>query len=1674
MLLRRGVAGARMSGMGSASSYDNDSASHSGFSAGGNGSRSSSGRLRDNNRSRRSSSGAEDHGASSAGRTTSGAGGGSPYLHGMTTLPSAGLGLRWARTRGDDQEEGGSSASSSDDDDDNIDHNAAASSRSRSTSISFSSYDPRHHDPSHVNALNRSQRALVESTFIPSVPQCRTIDEALWATHELLSEGGKSPYDDQNQEGNWGTAVGVVEEEYDWLLDGDCDDDDEGNSGTAAAREEEVEAAPSTSPLEERIAHELRLELRRWYRAQEEDGTDGEGAGVGDGIASEKATMAKDDPARAEATEPTVAAAWTETGRFAGFDREVLRRQLLEDGNDDDGGHAQATDNGCCSDDAADASDSAKILPPDITESVDGGDVASSSSSSSEEESMESLSDEESDGAAPPLLLDLAVGRSADFLRSLPLAEPTSDEARFIRRTQIRLLREAGRGGAGGVAAGIVKEYDSDEDFYSDVDSDNSSLRTEEGDEEEEDECDGKGRHARDQIGINLEEDNWLRRTAAELEETISGEYFSNESDPVLSALLAVPWDERPPTDPAYVHGNRASFDKMEPYDEYFSRQLSELDQVQQRVTKRLVAGVRQRRSALDKGMRRIQDLDLDIARAHLEVEAGYNCLKRTRHAANRAEVPRNESDSVLGGLLIVADADARDRLRSLRSVVEEVNDLFGTEATIMVLPTSVAEYLDRIRLAAGLKESVYRLGGGRLSRLVCLADLRERVNDIGDHLASQMSVSLSLIIATRCEEKDRQHSEEEIDEDSIYDREGFVGQYATLLHSRLVLAQQEGHGGCESVMAGWANRLAAALCFEVDKCLARSLLDPTMTAQESTNGREQSEFAQDISQLRQQMSEIQDANPNDMSKLRIIMHNLFTVRFDFEHNANFLPWTYHKLCALVANTMQIYLEIEQWHAAPEEDQTSGESSLQCPAPETISCADLKRRMENETDNQDDTEWSAYFVSLFSKVQASKILLWRHCQSIFIRLLDQFIVYSTTNKAIKGRSDDEAGGDGKWAVQLEGLHDVWQLTKQINNLGRHFVGDGNESDALHPEWEGKLTQIFASHLRGVHVEAMNTMGAILAHETWMLLPIQIDAPVDWRDPHRDANKVDHKPGHEVKSALRNTLESLCPLHFVDSRVLASSGRRSWDNRLLYQEADIACFNQESANPFLESPEVDDKPSINDNRASDRSGLVSTTPQPPGTQPCTEELIDELYQAISSFVVQDPTGQLILTTATQGSLNGLSKWTARLLKVMDKLPLIAADVTKVISNLVDMYLLTVLRMCSGNGASEDVVLDISRDTAIAEDDGGNDSPSKADGHSRQSSSGSLGNSAPQVLMSPHPVNPISEIIDADICAPLPREKNRLAPLREFVLRGHESLSGMVNLEMVEKWDAITISGKGPSDPKRETKEATEILERQVSAAISCLYVAALLDVARDRLTCANKEGFRHDDSKISSFIKYTDSVVEIVPSLMSLATKTACVRAAKGKRIVLEVMMVGSAWKDQRFSEHCNDYVDAMCLRCARIWDNLSSSPRKLPAHALLQVWKNTVRCCFRSLLEGFSKVVICSMEGRALMSMDLATFYAGCKPDAVENRMQGVFGAPEPPPSVAAAAEYMHHVDAYVKAFYFPEEDLLAWIESNKKNYHKSHLVSLLRAVGFGWKGSKLDELIRTVELFYSDIPVST
>jgi hypothetical protein len=86
--------------------------------------------------------------------------------------------------------------------------------------------------------------------------------------------------------------------------------------------------------------------------------------------------------------------------------------------------------------------------------------------------------------------------------------------------------------------------------------------------------------------------------------------------------------------------------------------------------------------------------------------------------------------------------------------------------------------------------------------------------------------------------------------------------------------------------------------------------------------------------------------------------------------------------------------------------------------------------------------------------------------------------------------------------------------------------------------------------------------------------------------------------------------------------------------------------------------------------------------------------------------------------------------------------------------------------------------------------------------------------------------------------------------------------------------------------------------------------------------------------------------------------------------------------------------------------------------AIENVWKNVVTGGYMILLDGFSRVPFCSTEGRALMSMDLASYSSGTSRREVSERLEGHAGASPPP--IITTDRGMAYVDTCVKVFYFP------------------------------------------------------
>ena len=98
------------------------------------------------------------------------------------------------------------------------------------------------------------------------------------------------------------------------------------------------------------------------------------------------------------------------------------------------------------------------------------------------------------------------------------------------------------------------------------------------------------------------------------------------------------------------------------------------------------------------------------------------------------------------------------------------------------------------------------------------------------------------------------------------------------------------------------------------------------------------------------------------------------------------------------------------------------------------------------------------------------------------------------------------------------------------------------------------------------------------------------------------------------------------------------------------------------------------------------------------------------------------------------------------------------------------------------------------------------------------------------------------------------------------------------------------------------------------------------------------------------------------------------------------------------------------------------SLQKLPDIILTQAWLFIVESAYLTLLEGFSKVLSCSTEGRALMSIDLATLSSSLSATGIKERLNDQFDLDIKLPSQSICRRGMQYVDMYIKVFYFPEE----------------------------------------------------
>ncbi|KAL4225130.1 hypothetical protein ACF0H5_015823 [Mactra antiquata] len=142
-------------------------------------------------------------------------------------------------------------------------------------------------------------------------------------------------------------------------------------------------------------------------------------------------------------------------------------------------------------------------------------------------------------------------------------------------------------------------------------------------------------------------------------------------------------------------------------------------------------------------------------------------------------------------------------------------------------------------------------------------------------------------------------------------------------------------------------------------------------------------------------------------------------------------------------------------------------------------------------------------------------------------------------------------------------------------------------------------------------------------------------------------------------------------------------------------------------------------------------------------------------------------------------------------------------------------------------------------------------------------------------------------------------------------------------------------------------------------------------------------------------------------------------------------MASVKWDVKEIMSQHNSYVDILMQQFSGFNSHLNDLCRHMPVPRATydHIWDQIVRITGRTFVEGYANAKKCSIEGRALMQLDFQQY--------LKNVEKLIDLRPIPD---------REYVEGYIKAYYFPENQLELWLQEHRE-YSIKQLLSLVNAV---------------------------
>jgi hypothetical protein len=1023
--------------------------------------------------------------------------------------------------------------------------------------------------------------------------------------------------------------------------------------------------------------------------------------------------------------------------------------------------------------------------------------------------------------------------------------------------------------------------------------------------------------------------------------------YFSNpDVDDGVKLLVSLPW-----------HNLMALYSKsegitensdIEVWDAYMATVLSNLDAALEELQKVSLRQVQPLQSELFHANRLIYDLDQNIRLTEMYMDRCCDALK----IAKEEEV---EGTGLAGSMIVLKAFDERENYRKLGNALQDItsanqslNDLYDAVDTLSFQHQSgLSDYENIIHHVESLRKN---LTNECLVSVRALDLTRSGLENIGERIWSRLATLCQSAVVCLC----RRAEFDGVSHKRLFD-------VCLDVNRRFGTALPDGI----TFVTWWSKQINQSFCYETERSLAIALADPAYEVVPS-------DYSKDLDQLADEID-------GDRHKLRYVIQNLTTIRFDFEGRFfNYLPGVMRKLCVLLRAILVSSLKLTDWHA-----------SLSSGKPPCDLVTDLA------------------MFSFSEQVQEIKVQVWNKCEAAIVRCLDGYLA-SRGGQSLFCYNKHQVD-ETLWLQDVKKLCTVYALVDRFISQKQTFFESAESSDDI-ASLSGKgnilvdrLGDVFRRHLKSLHVEVMNASGRKLANESWILQAL------DASSARKASDASSLHPGPFVAEALlsrfrpyENCSSFLPLLNDLDFSIMEEDSLNSNGNRLFDQLDDI----------FVEKDSI---------------------------LPCIEMNPKCLFHIRFQDEIDDRGATSRI--APDYVANDFLEWLARLLTVMKCFPLIAEDVSVVVANLCDLYSTTILRMCAGSAQNEKYLLGVITSNPFQSEKDETQQKNIYSGASTGNNFFDAFCKGRRPSRNSAYLRLVSDTLDAEICEPLLSDTAEITALRDFVIRAQESLKEAVNLDKVDSWMRHSDEER-PLD--EEVCEACRFLEKRVAGALSLYAVASITDafynIAKSSLSgCQVGSQFL---SCIESLQKYSNAFSSVTPSFVSVSSQIACQRAMNGSDIVTNMTCNEAAWEESKLNEDPNDYVESMCERCALFWGFLSTSG-KLPDKAMVFVWSGLMTAAYSTMLEGFSRISFCSTEGRALMTLDLASFSSGVTPQAVKERLDRRSLLVKPVQQPQVLMKGMSYVDTYIKVFYYPDKDVMAWIRNNYSKYRLIHILAL-------------------------------